>query len=149
MANIRGRNQWLGTYGKVWWDGEEVFELESFEAKIKVERDDVNFAGTLDADTKIKGTKGEGKMKIKKVFSRGKRKMLEALQRGEDIRSQLVGRVKDPDAIGKQSERIVLNNVWFNELTLMDFEVGKKMDEEIPFGFTSSDVDFPDEAKVM
>lgn len=147
--DIRGRNQWLGTYGKVWWDGEEVFEIESFEAKIKVERDDVNFADSLDSDTKIKGLKGEGKMKIKKVFSRGKKKFLEAYKRGEDVRSQLVGRVKDPDAVGKQSERIVLNNVWFNEITLMDFELGKKIDEELPFGFTPSDVDFPDEAKVM
>lgn len=149
MANIQGRNQWLGTYGKVWWDGEEVFEIESFEAKIKVERDDVSFAGSLDSDSKIKGMKGEGKMKIKKIFSRGKRKMLEAYKRGEDIRSQLVGKVSDPDAIGKQSERIVLNNVWFNDLTLMDFELNKKMDEEISFGFTASDVDFADEAKVM
>lgn len=147
--NIRGKNQWLGTHGKVWWDGEEVFEIESFEAKLKIERDDVNFAGSLDSDSKIKGLKGEGKMKIKKVFSRGKKKMLEALKRGEDVRSQLVGLLKDPDAIGKQSERIVLNNVWFNELTLMDFELGKKIEEEISFGFTPSDVDFPDEAKVM
>jgi hypothetical protein len=149
MANIRGNNQWLGTYGKVWWDGEEVFEIESFEAKVKVERDGVSFAGSLDSDSKIKGLKGEGKLKIKKVFSRGKRKFLEAYKRGEDIRSQLIGLVKDPDAIGKQSERIVLNNVWFNDLTLMDFELEKKMDEEISFGFTVSDVDFPDEAKVM
>lgn len=147
--NIRGRNQWLGTHGKVWWDGEEVFEIESFEAKLKIERDDVGFAGSLDSDSKIKGIKGEGKMKIKKVFDRGKRKFLEAYKRGEDVRSQLVGRVKDPDAIGKQSSRIVLNNVWFNDLTLMDFELGKKIDEEISFGFTVSDVDFPDEAKVM
>lgn len=149
MTNIQGRNQWSGTYGKLWWDGEEIFEIESFEAKIKVERDDVSFAGSLDSDSKIKGLKGEGKMKIKKVFSRGKRKLLEAYRRGEDIRSQLIGLVKDPDAIGKQSERIVLNNVWFNDLTLMDFELGKKMDEETSFGFTPSDVDFPDEAKPM
>lgn len=146
---LRGKNQWLGTYGKVWWDGEEVFEIESFEAKIKADRDDVTFADSLDSDSKIKGLKGEGKLKIKKVFSRGKRKFLEAWKSGEDVRSQLVGRVKDPDAVGKQSERIVLNNVWFDDLTLLDFELGKKMEEELSFGFTPSDVDFQDEAKIM
>lgn len=149
MADIRGNRQWLGTWGKVWWDGEEIFEIESFEAKVKVDRESINFADSLDEDSKIKGLKGEGKMKIKKVFTRGKKKLLEAYKKGEDVRSQLIGRVKDPDAIGKQTERIVLNNTWFSDLTLMDFELGKKMDEEISFGFTPSDVDFPDEAKVM
>jgi hypothetical protein len=149
MSNIRGRNQWTGTHGKLWWDGEEVFEVESFQASIKIERDDVTMAGNLDVDSKIKSRKGEGKFKIKKIFDRGKRKLLEAFLSGQDIRSQLIGLAKDPDAIGGQSSRIVLNNVWFNDLTLMDFEMGKKMEEEMSFGFTPSDVDFPDEAKVM
>lgn len=149
MSNITGRNQWTGTYGKLWWDGEEVFEIESFQASIKIERDDVTMAGNLDSDSKIKSRKGEGKFKVKKVFDRGKRKFLEAYLSGKDVRSQLIGLVRDPDAIGNQSSRIVLNNVWFNDLTLMDFELGKKMEEEMSFGFTPSDVDFPDEAEVM
>lgn len=146
---ISGSNQWLGTHGMVWWDGEQIFEVESFQATVKVDRDDVTMAGSLDSDSKIKGLKGEGKLKIKKVFTRGKKKFLDAYKKGEDVRSQLVGLVKDPDAVGKQSERVVLNNVWFNDITLMDFEMGKKMEEEISFGFTPSAVDFPDEAKVM
>lgn len=144
MANITGSNQILGTWGKVWWDGEEIFEVESFEAKITAERDTVSFAGSLSQDSKIKGLKGEGKMKIKKVFSRGVVKLLDAWKSGEDVRSQLIGNLRDPDTVGNQGERVVISNVWFNELVLMNFELGKKLDEEYSFGFTPNDVDYPD-----
>ena len=50
------------------------------------------------------------------------------------------GAVSDPDAYG--SERVVLYNCWFGDLTLMSFETGKVMEEEFSGGFT--DFDFPD-----
>lgn len=141
---IKAGQQILGTYGKVWWDGVEVFEVESFQASIKAEREDVLMPDTLSVDSRIKALKGEGKLKIKKVFSRGLSKLLNAWKNGEDPRSQLIGRLKDPQTKNKQSERVVIDNVWFNELTLMDFELGKKLETEFPFGFTPDDVSFPD-----
>jgi hypothetical protein len=145
MANkIPGNRVITGTFGKLWWDGELIFEVESFEAKITPNREDVQMAGSLDVDSKVTNLKGEGSFKIKKVFSRGIEKLLNAWKRGEDPRSQLVGKLADPDTKGKASERVVINNVWFNELTLMQFEVGQKLEREFPFGFTPSDVEFPD-----
>lgn len=116
MAKIRGNNQVNGTWGQVWWNGELVFELESFEAKVTANRETVNIG--MDEDSKLVGLKGEGSMKVKKVFSRGKKKILEAWKKGEDPRSTLVGKLKDPDTVGKQSERVSIGNVWFDELTL-------------------------------
>lgn len=74
MAKIRGNNQVNGSWGQVWWDSELVFELESFEAKVTAEREDVVIG--MDKDSKLVGLKGEGTMKVKKVFSRGKKKRL-------------------------------------------------------------------------
>jgi len=129
-----------GKWGMLYWDGEPVFEIDSFEAKIKIDREDLEFAGEMSKDSKMVGFTGEYSFKIKKVYSRGQTKMADAIKRGIDVRSQLIGKVDDPDAFG--SERVVLSNCWFNELTLMKFEVGKKLEEEYSGGFT--DYDFPD-----
>ena len=57
----------------------------------------------------------------------------------------LIRRAKDdPDAFG--SERLVLNNCWFGDLTLMSFENAKVLEEEYSGGFT--DFDFPDLVRV-
>lgn len=148
MAQPKAMNQINGTWGMVWWDGEQVFEVESFEAKITANREAVTMAMSLDEDSKIIGLKGEGTLTIKKVYSRGIAKLLDAWRKGNDPRSQLVGKLADPDAVGKQSERVVIGNVAFNELTLMQFEMGQKLTREFPFGFTPSDVDFPDRIEV-
>lgn len=141
MTKIPGYRQISGNWGQVWWDGELVYELESFEAKVTTEREEVPTDGN-DIDSKITGLKGEGTLKIKKVYSRGIKKLLKAWQQGQDPRSQLVGKLADPDAYG--SERVVINNVWFNELTLLQFEKKQKLEREFPFGFTVGDVRFPD-----
>lgn len=142
MNKIPGYRQISGSWGQLWWDGELVYEVDSFESKITAEREDVYQAGSLDVDSKITQLKGEGSMKVKKVYSRGLIKLLDAWKKGHDIRSQFIGKLDDPDAYG--SERVVIDNVWFNELTLMQFEMGQKLEREFPFGFTPSTVDFPD-----
>lgn len=146
MAKIEGYRQINGSWGQLWWDGDLVIEVIGFEAKITPNREDVPQAGSLDSDSKITSLKGEGSFKVKKVYSRGITKLLKAWQEGKDPRSQLVGKLADPDAYG--NERIVINNVWFNELTLMQFETSQKLEREYSFGFTASSVKFPDTIEV-
>lgn len=129
-----------GTFGTLYWDGEPVYEVNSFEAKLKVNRETVTFAGEMAEDSKLMGTAGEWSFKVKKIFSRGQTKIASAIKNGEDPRCQFIGAVSDPDAYG--SERVVLYNCWFGDLTLMSFETGKVMEEEFSGGFT--DFDFPD-----
>jgi len=147
MAKLRGNEQINGTWGQVWLDGELVFELDSFEAKVSANRETVTIG--MSEDSKLVGLKGEGSMKVKKVLSRGKKKLLDAWKNGEDPRSTIVTKLKDPDTIGKQSERISLGNVWFDELTLTQFELAKKLEDEYKFGFTPSDADYLDTIDVQ
>lgn len=147
MGKIRGNNQINGSWGQVWLDGDLVFEVESFEAKVTANRESVII--DMDEDSKLVSLKGEGTLKVKKVFSRGKKKLLEAWKLGNDPRSTLVGKIKDPDTVGKQSERVSIGNVWFDELTLMQFEKAKKLEEEYKFGFTPSDASFVDTIDVQ
>jgi hypothetical protein len=142
LSNLRGKNQISGTFGKLWWDGELIAEIESFEAKVSAKREEVVM--DMDEDSKLVGLKGEGTIKVKKFFTRGKKKLLEAWKKGEDPRSTLQGKISDPDAIGKQSESVTIGNVWFDDITLLSFEKGKKVEEEFKFGFTPSDASFID-----
>lgn len=142
-GKYNGSNVINGTHGKLWWNGYLIAEIASFEAKITINREDVIIG--LDNDSNMVSLTGEGTMKFTKVYSRGKKAYLEAIKRGEDPRSELMGQLKSPNAIGKQTETCILRNVWANELPLMMFEKGSKIEEEISFGFTPSDSDMPDE----
>lgn len=140
MKKLEGKRLINGTFGTVWWDNELLADIESFEAKITIDREEVNMAGSLAKDSKILGWTGEGTMKLKKVYSRAQKKIAMAIKNGEDIRSKIVAKLADPDAYGTQ--RVVLYNVWFSEVMLLAFEQKAKLEEDIPFGF--SDFDFTD-----
>lgn len=146
-GKFNGSNVINGTHGQFWWDGELVAEGASFEAKISLDREEIVIG--RDKDSNLTTMTGEGTMKFDKVYSRGKKRYLEAYKRGEDPRGELMGQLKSPNAIGKQTETIILRNVWLNEIPLMSFEKGGKIEEEISFGFTPSDSDMPDEIKEL
>lgn len=142
MAGIRGHEQVSGTFGKFYWDGSLIAEVETFEAKVTPKREEVQI--DMDIDSKVNGYSGEGTFTLKKFFTRGKDKLLEAWKRGEDPRAKFVSKVKDPSTRGKQAETVTIDNVWFNELTLIQFEKGTPSKEEFSFGFTPSDASFVD-----
>lgn len=133
-----------GKWGMVYLDGEPVYETDSYEAKITIEREDVDFIGQMAKDSKMTGITGEWSLKIKKVFSRGAQLLAEKVKKGQDVRVQIISKIDDPDAYG--SERLVIENAWFNGLTLQKFENSKMIDEEYSGGFT--DFYFPDLVKV-
>lgn len=139
-VQYRGRRRWNGSYGKVWWNGELIFEIEKFECKVTANREDVTCDISL--DSKTVSLKGEGSLTIKNVINRNLSDMLEEWKNGHDPRAQLVGLIDDPDAVDGQKERVVIDNVWFNELQLMTFEKGKVVEKELPFGFTPQDASF-------
>ncbi len=139
-TKYRGRRRWNGSWGKLWWDNELLFEIEKFEAKVTADREDVLIG--IDKDSKQVSLTGSGTFTIKSVINRNINKYLEEWKNGRDPRATLVGLMDDPDAVDGQKERVTFDNVWFNELTLMTFEKGKVVEKEFPFGFTPSDSGF-------
>ena len=142
--NIRGNRTITGAYGELWLDNEKVADLKSIEAKISADRTDVQLG--LSVDSKITGLKGEGTLTIYKVYTRGK-KILENWAKGKDTRSRIVTSIKDPDSLRGQEERVSIDNVWFNSIDLVKFSRGEIVEEEIPFGFTPSDVKYENSIK--
>ena len=136
----RGRRRWNGNHGKVWWDGLLLFEISKIEAKVTAQREDVIIGNSV--DSKITGLKGEGSFTIKSVINRNINTYLEEWKNGHDPRANIVGLLEDPDAVDGQNERCSIDDVWFNELTLMTFEKGNVVSKEFPFGFTPEDATF-------
>ena len=139
-VKYRGRRRWNGSHGRVWWDGELLFEIAKFEAKVTADREDVLIDHSK--DSKITALTGEGSFTIKSVINRNINRYLEEWKNGHDPRATLVGLIDDPDAVEGQKERSIIDNVWFNELVLLAFEKGQVVEKEFTFGFTPQDASF-------
>lgn len=122
-----------GTHGYFWWNGDICYEITSFEAKLKTNRETINFAGQMWDDSKLMSVSGEWSAKVKKIYSRGK-VYAEKLSQGIDERLTLTSKLEDPDNGG--TERIQLTSCWLDELTLQSFENGKLAEDEFSGGFT-------------
>lgn len=143
MGDIKGNRVLSGVWAEVWYNGFKIAEINKIETKVTVNREDVQMG--LDVDTKIVGQKGEGVLGINKVYTRFE-DVRQAINRGKDPRGTIVTKLKDPDAVGGQTERYQIGNVALSEFT-KTWEVGSTVKEEYPFTFTPSDMILLDQIK--
>ena len=129
-----------GTYGTVFLGDDEVGEMKSFQAKLEFQKEEVKIAGKMATGTKYMGYSGKGSLALHKVNSRMIKAIGSQIKEGKEPRFTIIGKLADPDSDGV--ERIAINNVSFDDLTLFDFEVGAVGQTECPFTFT--DYDFLD-----
>ncbi|MCM3145379.1 phage tail tube protein [Brevibacillus sp. MER 51] len=126
-----------GTYGRIWVDGELWAEVDSFEAKVTIQYEEVNFAMDGATYQKAIGWSGEGSMTIKKIYSCVQRKMAADVRKGIYPRFEIVGKVEDPEAHG--AERVAIHDVTISEFMLLKFEKKTLSSEEVPFKFSDYD----------
>lgn len=141
MAAIPGQRIVTGAMAKLWYNGNLLAEVKSLEDKVTFNRDKVLMAGSYDEDSKVTSTSCSGSFVIYKIYSR-EADFIKTFQSGIDTRFQLFATLDDPDAFGRES--VQLDNCWFNEITIAQFEVGKLLEREFPFGHTFSDIKFPE-----
>jgi len=141
MAKIAGQKVISGSKGQLWMNGNLWAEVKSVESKAKINREKIQMAGSYDEDSKITSISCDGSIKINKVYSR-EQEFIEEFKSGKDKRFQLFVTLDDPYALGRES--VQLDNCWFNEVTIAEFEVGKVLEREFPFGHTFSDIKFPE-----
>lgn len=137
MSKVKGNQTLSGTWGELWMDGEKVWEMSKVQVKVTANREDVQMG--LDVDSKMTGLKGEFTVGVKKVYSRYLA-VFENWKKGVDQRCQMITKLADPDTVGEQQERYSIDNVWFNELPLVDMEKGGIIEEEVSGGFTPTDM---------
>ena len=139
-VTYRGRRRWSGNHGMVWLGNNKIFEHKSFEAKVVFNRETVIIGNS--EDSKVTSIAGEGEIVIINVINRGFSEYLEEQKAGRDPRFTIVAKHEDPDMLNAGKERIMIDNVTFDELTLMQFEKGAVRETTIPFKFTPEDANY-------
>ncbi len=141
MNEIKGNRHLAGTWAEVWVEGFKIAEINKISAKVTVNREEVQTG--MDIDTKITGAKGEGTLSLVKTYSRFDSYRRKAM-RGEDVRTTIIAKLKDPDAAGGQTERYQIGNVAFSEYGF-EWEKGSVVKQDVPFVFTPSNMILLDE----
>lgn len=139
MAKADARRVVNGTWGTLYLEGEEVFEITSFSAKVEHNKEDIQMARNMMIDTKITSMKGTGSMTIKKMTSRMLRVIGDNVRNGIDNRFTLISEIDDPDTIG--AERVIITGVSFDDMTLAEWSVGEVGSNEYPFTFTGFELE--------
>lgn len=138
MLTYDAKNVINGTYGEIWCDSDYLAEAIGLEAKITLDKSEVNMCRKLSKGYKVTGSDGKGTLKMNKVSSYFIRKLGDAIKAGKTPTSEIITTLKDPDAFGV--EKIKLTGVVFDELTLANWEAKKNGEESIPFTFDSFEV---------
>lgn len=126
-----------GNSGRVWIDGEEVAIVASISATITNNYEDVQ-VGT-DVDRRLVSQTGEGTITFKQVTSITS-DIANKYKGGKDPRFVVEANLKDAAAINGQQEGYTINNVSFDSVPLINWEVGSLIEKELPFRFTPSDM---------
>ena len=127
-----------GNWGQIWLDSDLVGECTALQAKVTLTKTSVNFCGDLWEKDKVIGLQGKGTLKLHKVSDRMILKLKDDIANGKQTVCTINSKLADPDSFG--TSRVTLTGVVFDELTLVDFEVKKNIEESIPFTFTGFNV---------
>lgn len=123
-----------GTFGSVWIDDYFLAEVTGLEAKVSLEKTEVNQVGTLAKGYKITGMDCKGTVKLNKVTSYFINLLSENIKAGKTTSCTIISKLDDPDSDGV--ERIKLTGCTFDEVILANWESKKLVEESIPFSFT-------------
>ncbi|MGE7838008.1 phage tail tube protein [Viridibacillus arvi] len=138
MGKVKSNQVINGSYGSVWVNGEQWLDIESFEAKVTINYEDVNMSEDPATHKKMTGWSGEGSITVKKVYSRGSKLLATDVKKGKTPDIKIVGKLADPDALGV--ERMTIEEITFNEFMLLKFEQKTLGTEELPFNFAEYDL---------
>ena len=138
MSKYAPEKQINGTFGEVWIDDYYLAEVTGLEAKIKLEKQEVNQTGSLEKGYKITGIDCTGTLKFNKVTSYFINLISENLKAGKQTTCTIISKLADPDSSG--IERIKLTGCTFDELNIINWEAKKLGEESMPFTFTGWEV---------
>ncbi len=115
-----------GTFGQLYIEGAWQTNINHLEAKVALNKIELNLSGDDWVRHKKGSKKGTGTMSGFKVTST-------MLQRGF-AKFEIVSKLDDPEAYG--CERVRIKNVMVDELQLANWTAGEEVKEEVPFTFS-------------
>ena len=127
-----------GTWGEVWIDGTYMAEVTAFEAKVTLEKADVNMTRRLAKAQKITGFSCTGQITLNKVSSYFIKKLSDDMKAGRQTACTIISKLDDPDSSG--AERVVIKDAVFDELTLANWAAKTLGEEQVSFTFSDWDL---------
>ena len=91
-----------GTWGQLWLDGQLLAEVTGLQAQDNITYTDVNACGSLRTGRKLTGISGTGTLTLYHVNSVISEAIRTALAEGRDPRFQIMSKLSDPDADGRE-----------------------------------------------
>lgn len=128
------RKTMRGSDGNVWIDNVMVAMLQSIELKISANYEEITACGDANTYQQLNGVSGSGSIKVKKINSNLNYAIAEEFRTGKIEDHYIITRINSP--VGG-TERIRVNGVTFDEVTLVAFETGAIMEDEYPIKFAS------------
>ena len=92
-----------GTFGEVWIDDYYAAETTGLEAKVTLEKTEVNQTGSLAKGYKVTGIDCKGTVKMNKVTSFFINLLSENIKAGKTTTCTIISKLEDPDARGAGS----------------------------------------------
>jgi Phage tail tube protein len=124
-----------GTYGYVYHNGQWLTNIRQCQLNVEIEKEEIKRAGTRWTAHKVVGLSGKGTISGYKVTSDMVRLIGQvANDSARSYVTELIVKLADPEAYGY--ERIRVKGVVFDNIPLMNFEVGQIVEEELNFTFT-------------
>lgn len=127
-----------GSGGAAWWNGKKISTLQSVEAKVSGDFEDINVCGDPATYQIFNGYSGEGTFVWLKIDSDVLKELAEAYRSGVMPEITLITAQKQPGT--NKVERVAYSDVVVTEFMLAKFEKKAKTEEEVPFKFGTFEV---------
>ncbi len=127
-----------GNGGAAWWNGKKLTTLQSVEAKVTGDFEDINDCGDPATYKVYNGYAGEGTLTVLKIDSEILIQMAEAFRTG--VMPEITVITAQTQKGTNKVERVAYSDVTVDEFMLAKFEKKAKTEQEIPFKFGNFEV---------
>ena len=138
MAEFNPNHIMHGNGGTAWWNGKKLSTLQSVEAKVTGDFEDINVCGDPATYSVYNGYSGEGTLTVLKIDSDVLVEMAHAYRTG--VMPNITVVTPQTQKGTNKVERVAYSDITVNEFMLAKFEKKAKTELEIPFKFGNFEV---------
>lgn len=138
MAEFNPNRVMHGNGGAAWWNGRKLATLQSVEAKVTGDFEEINVCGDPATYQIYNGYAGEGTLVWLKTDSEVMMELASAYQDGVMPEITIITALKQKGT--NKVERVAYSDVTVTEFMLAKFEKKAKTEEEVPFKFGNFEV---------
>lgn len=133
MADFNPNRVLHSNQGNMWFNGKRLSTLQSVEAKVTGDFEEVNNCGDPATYRIYNGYSGEGSFTVLKIDSDVLKLMADAFKTGEMPTMTIITALEQKGT--NKVERVAYSDVTIDEIYLAKFEKKSKIEEAVPFKF--------------